>query len=238
MRRLIKVLTAGMLIITISLAGCNAQKASTEIYKHAEVIQSSQEAKRLLIDGNVRFNTGNLLNKDLGTERREELTKGQKPFAIILSCSDSRVPPELIFDQALGDLFVVRVAGNVLDPITLGSVEYAVEHLRSPYLLVLGHEKCGAVTAAVKGGETPGDIGSIVEKIEPAVSKAKTSGSTGDQLIEKSIDLNVDNVIAELDKSSIIKEAIESGKLAVEGAKYHLDSGKVQWLGENKNTEE
>lgn len=134
---------------------------------------SPDEALAKLVAGNTRFVEGKQAQKDVGNTRRTELTKGQQPFAVILSCSDSRVPPEHIFDQGLGDIFVVRVAGNVADSIELGSVEYAAEHLGSPLILVLGHQMCGAVKATVAGGKPEGNIGSIVKKIEPAVKKAK-----------------------------------------------------------------
>ena len=190
----------------------------------------------MLVEGNSRFISGTLAYKDLGGKRRNDLVKnGQHPFAVVVSCSDSRVPPEEIFDQALGDLFVVRVAGNVVGPIETGSVEYAVEHLKAPLIVVLGHEQCGAVTAAVKGGEVPGSIGAIVEKIKPSVEKAQASGVNADELVEKSAELNVESSVAELEKSHIIKEFVESGKVKIIGAKYHLGSGSVEWLKTEKH---
>jgi len=235
------VLMALLILLLAVMTGCEAEKKETEkeekkeevaeVYKRAETITSAEEAKKLLEEGNKRFVEEELLKKDMGSARREELsTKGQKPFAVIVSCSDSRVPPELIFDQALGDVFVVRVAGNVVDPIAVGSVEYAVEHLKAPYVLVMGHEKCGAVKATVEGGEAPGSIGSIVEKIKPSVDKAKASGATGEELVEEAVDENVSAVVAELEKSPILEEAVKDGKLTIAGAKYHLESGEVTWL--------
>jgi carbonic anhydrase len=228
------------------MTGCEAEKKETkeeekkeevsgEVYKRAETITSAEEAKKLLEEGNKRFIEDKAAKQDISSEKRKTLsTKGQKPFAIIVSCSDSRVPPELIFDQGLGDVFVVRVAGNVVDPIAIGSVEYAVEHLKAPYILVVGHEKCGAVKATVEGGEAPGSIGSIVEKIKPSVDKAKATGATGDELVEKAVDENVTAVIAELEKSPIVGEAIEGGKLTIAGAKYHIESGEVTWFESEK----
>ena len=120
-----------------------------------------------------------LPRKILATSKRKELTKGQKPFAIVITCSDSRVPPELLFDQGLGDIFVVRVAGNVVDPIALGSIEYGAEHLNSPLLFILGHTKCGAVGATLEAkGKPEGNIGAIVKKIQPAVATAKKKGGS------------------------------------------------------------
>ncbi len=231
-----------MLIAALAmLPGCGGQQKAAEppapkaadnvagdVYKRPDTVATAQEAKQLLVDGNKRFTSGKPALKDIGSARRENLlAKGQKPFATIVSCSDSRVPPELIFDQALGDLFIIRVAGNVVDPVAMGSIEYGVEHLHTPLLVIMGHENCGAVKATVDGGEAPGSIGSIVEKIKPSVEKAKASGATGNDLYEKSTDENIKAVIADVQKSSIVKHLEESGKLTVTGAKYHVGSGEV-----------
>lgn len=202
--------------------------AKEQIYQRAAVVTSADDAMTLLVDGNKRFTEGKELKKDLSLNRREDLaTNGQKPFAVVVTCSDSRVPPELIFDQALGDLFVVRVAGNVVDDIAMGSIEYGVEHLKSPLLVIMGHEKCGAVKATVEGGEAPGSIGAIVDKIKPSVEKAKAAGATGEALNEKAADENVLAVLAEVEKSPIVEELVKHGKLKVVGAKYHIGSGEV-----------
>ncbi len=194
-------------------------------------VKSGSAAKQLLSEGNNRFVTGQFAAKDLSSTRREALKeKGQQPFAIIVSCSDSRVPPELLFDQGLGDLFVVRVAGNVADPVALGSIEYAVEHLGSPLIVVMGHEKCGAVKATVEGKPVPGSIGEIAKIIQPAVDKVKATGVTGADLVEKSADENVRAVITTIEKSPVVKHFTENGRLTVVGAKYHIGTGKVEWL--------
>uniref|UniRef100_A0A7C2EIQ3 Carbonic anhydrase n=1 Tax=Ammonifex degensii TaxID=42838 RepID=A0A7C2EIQ3_9THEO len=202
-----------------------------------DVVTSATEAKELLVAGNERFVKGELAKKDLGDTRRQKLlTEGQKPFVAIVSCSDSRVPPELIFDQGLGDLFVIRVAGNILDKVGTGSVEYAVEHLHVPLVVVMGHEACGAVKATVEGGKPPTEnIGAIVEKINPSVEKAKTAGATDKELVEKSTKENVKAMLAELEKSPIIKEAAEHGKVTILGAYYHVGTGQVEWLEEAKH---
>lgn len=192
---------------------------------------SGKEALQLLRDGNKRFTEGNLAAKDMGKTRREELvSKGQDPFAIIITCSDSRVPPELLFDQALGDLFVIRTAGNIVDPIAVGSAEYAIEHLGVQLLVILGHSNCGAVKATVDGGEAPGSIAAIVSKIAPSVQKARAAGAAGDELYETSCLENVKAVINEIMESHIVKHFIKDGKLTVIGAKYHLDSGEVEFI--------
>ncbi len=181
-----------------------------------------------LVEGNRRFVTGNLYPKNLGRDKREDLlVNGQHPFAVIITCSDSRVPPELVFDQALGDLFVVRVAGNVLDSVSLGSVEYAVDHLHTPLVVVLGHENCGAVQATVEGGEPPGSIGSITTLIRPAVDKVRAMGIDGRELCEKAADENVRATLEVLRKSPVVKHLVDEGRLTVLGAKYHLGSGEV-----------
>jgi len=162
--------------------------------------------------------------------RQAELVSGQHPEAQILSCADSRVPPELIFDQGLGDLFVVRVAGNIASDTELGSLEYGAEHLHIPLLIVLGHEKCGAVTAAVQGGEVAGHIGSIVDLIKPAVDKSR--GAQGD-LVSNAVRTNVRMVVQQLKTSKpILSELVEHGKLKIVGGVYSLETGKVTWLTE------
>jgi len=209
------------------------QAIAVPVYKRTEIISSPDDAKQLLLDGNRRFTSGKPLSKDLSSTRRSDLTKnGQHPFAVIVGCSDSRVPPELLFDQALGDLFVIRVAGNVVTPVELGSIEYAVEHLKTPLVVVLGHEECGAVTAAVKGGETRGSIGAILEKIKPSVDKAKAMGLTGKDLIEMSSELNMQNALKDISKSPIIKEGVEENQVKIIGIKYDLDEDVLKFINE------
>ncbi|SHI12929.1 carbonic anhydrase [Desulfosporosinus lacus] len=205
--------------------------AAAPVYKRTEIISSPNEAKQLLLDGNERFTAGKPLSKDLSFARRSELMKnGQHPFAVILSCSDSRVPPELLFDQALGDLFVIRIAGNVVTPVELGSVEYAVEHLNTPLVVVLGHEECGAVTAAVQNGETHGSITAILDKIKPAVDRATAMGASKSELIAKSAELNVQNAKIDILKSPIIEERLKANQVSVLGIMYDLDEGVLKLI--------
>jgi carbonic anhydrase len=176
-----------------------------------------------LMDGNKRFVSGKISPKNLPA-RRAELVSGQKPFAIILTCSDSRVSPEYIFDVSLGDIFVVRTAGNIADSIALGSMEYAAEHLGSTLLLVLGHEKCGAVNATCAGGRAPGNIAAIVSEIAPA---AKAKGNNPEQTVPE----NVKCVIEKIRKKSAILSHLETeGKLKIAGAIYSLSSGEAKPL--------
>lgn len=186
-----------------------------------------------LMEGNQRFVAGKPRVHAL-VALRHKLASGQSPKAIILSCSDSRVGPELIFDQSLGDIFVVRTAGNVADAVALGSIEYAVDHLHSPLLVVLGHQKCGAVNAACSGEKMPStNLDAIVDKIDPAVSRAKTYAKP-DDLLESAIKENVQQSAHDVQANSeIIRRAVEAGKLTVIEAEYELDSGKVIRLHES-----
>ena len=160
--------------------------------------------------------------------RQRELTKGQSPHAMILSCADSRVAPEIILDQGLGDLFDVRVAGNVAGDTELASIEYAAEHLHVPLLVVMGHQKCGAVTAAAESGEPKGHLPMLVAMIRPAVASAK--GQPGD-LIDNAIRINVENVVSQiLTSKPILQQLVDHGELTVVGAVYSLDTGRVAWL--------
>ena len=162
--------------------------------------------------------------------RQMELIGSQHPEAEILSCSDSRVPPEIIFDQGLGDLFVVRVAGNVASDTEIGSLEYGAEHLHIPLLVVLGHERCGAVTAAAGADEPEGHIVTLVDLIKPAVEKSR--GLTGD-LISNSVKANVQMVVQKLRSSTpILSKLVAEGKLKIVGGVYSLETGKVTWLND------
>ncbi|MFH0799610.1 MAG: carbonic anhydrase [Pseudomonadota bacterium] len=188
----------------------------------------AKESLGVLMDGNEKFVGGRLAHPRHGVQHRKETAPAQYPIAVIVSCSDSRVPPEIIFDQGIGDLFVVRVAGNVLDDIGLGSVEYAAEHLNVPLVMVLGHKRCGAVTAAVEGGKAPGRIQSIVEAIAPAVEEAKRR-SGGADLVESACRINIERTVEALKNSGpILSRLVKEGKLSVVGACYDLDSGRVE----------
>jgi len=161
-------------------------------------------------------------------QRQRELVKGQHPHAEVLSCADSRVPPEIVFDQGLGDLFIVRVAGNVVTDTELASLEYGAEHLHIPLLVVMGHEHCGAVTAAVEGGSPEGHIGTLVDLLRPAVDQARTM--TGDK-VENAVRANVQLVVKQLRSSTpILSELVAHNKLKIVGGVYSLDTGKVAWL--------
>jgi len=191
---------------------------------------AGDESLTKLLDGNKRFVSGEHAKKDIGDKRRQELTKGQHPFATVITCSDSRVAPELIFDQGLGDIFIIRVAGNVVEPTTLGSIEYGVEHLHTPLLILMGHEKCGAVAATIDAkGKPEGNIGAILKKIMPAVKTAKAAKKDKDETLQLAIQENVRNTYRDIMKNSkIVPEMIHEGKLKVIGAEYYLGTGKVE----------
>jgi len=206
-----------------------AEEQPTESAHDTIPIEAEEAVKRLL-EGNRRYIAGRNSANHRTAKRRSEVSKGQHPFAIIVGCSDSRVPPEILFDQGIGDLFVVRSAGNVIDDIAIGSIEYAVEHLGVQLIMVLGHERCGAVDATMKGGEVGGKLKFIVEAIKPAVEKAKAKGqiSHGCDLLCSSVKSNARMVAEKIRKASpVLTEAIENGMLRVAGAYYELDSGVV-----------
>lgn len=207
----------GLLMATAVAAGVAAASEGTSV--------TGDVARQKLLEGNKHYVEAKLLHPDQSVERRAEVAKGQHPFAAVVSCADSRVPPEILFDQGVGDLFVVRLAGNILDDAALGSLEYAVEHLGVRSIVVLGHERCGAVEATLKGGEAPGHIGSLTKAIQPAVDKVK--GQPGDPL-DNAVRANVSNVVEQLKSSApILKHEVEEGSLTVIGARYDLDDGAV-----------
>jgi carbonic anhydrase len=182
--------------------------------------------------------TGEVVKKDNGESRRQELAKGQQPFAVMLSCADSRVAPEIIFDQGLGDIFVVRVAGNIVDPTTLGSIEYGAEHLHAPLLVILGHESCGAVKAALEAkGNPEGNIGAILKKIMPAVNTARKAKKDESETLNIAIQENVKNTYKDIMKSKIIRELVHEGKLRVVGAEYYISTGKFELIDLNSQDE-
>jgi carbonic anhydrase len=183
---------------------------------------------RRLAEGNLRYISSRMEHPNQGEDRRAEVSKGQHPVAVIVGCSDSRIPPEIVFDQGLGDLFVIRVAGNIVDDLGLGSIEYAVDHLGVALVVVLGHGKCGAVSATVEGGAAHGHIGSIVRAIGPALERARAL--VGD-LTDNTIRANVGLVAGQIRSSQPILARLNAeGKLTVAGAYYDIESGKVDFI--------
>lgn len=195
---------------------------------HGAVTVGADEALKMLLEGNKRYAEGKTKGPNRTAARRAELAGAQHPIAVIVSCSDSRVPPELLFDQGFGDIFAIRIAGNIVDPNALGSIEYAVDHLGTKLIVVLGHERCGAVTAALQGGVAPGNIKSIVDGIAPAIEKGKARYTGHGELLDSCILANVKMVAEKIRKAPpILSEKVEDGMLKVVGAYYDLDSGAV-----------
>ena len=187
----------------------------------------AEESLKKLMDGNRRFVSETYDRGDIGPGRRAEISKGQRPFAVIVDCSDSRVVPEFIFDQGLGDLFVIRTAGNIVDDIAIGSVEYAVKHLGVRLVLVLGHDDCGAVKATVAGGKAEGHIDAILQAIRPAVAVAMQKPGN---LLDNAIAQNVDMVINRLQSAQpILAQALQTGNVRIVGGVYHHKDGSVDW---------
>lgn len=181
-----------------------------------------------LVEGNQRYiDSATVCHEDWSSKRAAQ-TEGQSPFAVIVTCSDSRVPPEIIFDQRLGDLFVVRVAGNVVDDFAIGSIEYGVSLLGANVIVVLGHSNCGAVDGALKGLKFDNHIQDVLTAIQPAV--AATKGESGN-ILEKTIKANVLHVEKKLKHSKpVLAKLIEQGKVTILGGYYDLASGKVEFL--------
>jgi carbonic anhydrase len=181
-----------------------------------------------LMEGNKRFADRKAQHPDQSVARLREIEPAQHPFAVVLSCSDSRVSPEVVFDQGLGDLFVIRVAGNVTDDAVVGSVEYAVEHLKTPLVVVLGHQGCGAVQAAVSASQEANHTHSFVDAIKPLVEEAKSQ--PGDA-VDNCVRLNVTHVVKQLQASQpVLAELTQKSKLRIVGAYYSLHTGAVTLL--------
>jgi carbonic anhydrase len=197
---------------------------------------SADGALKQLLAGNQRFTAGQSISPDHGLARIQSLAQSQAPVAVILGCADSRVPPEVIFDQGLGSLFTIRVAGNIADDANLASIEYAVDSLNIKLVMVLGHERCGAVTAALNaltnGTHLPGHLESLTKVIEPAIAQAKQQQS-GDlqpgELLDQSVRANIRAVVEALSTSQpILAQRLEQKTIKIVGGYYDLDSGSVE----------
>jgi carbonic anhydrase len=229
-RNLVKKYLLYLLLISQLLGAAFAQQQATAAAPAHAIASQMPSADSIWVDlmeGNQRFVSGKTKTVEV-VSLRQSLAKGQTPKVVVLACSDSRVSPEIVFDKSLGDLFVVRSAGNIADAIGVGSIEYAVEHLGSSVLVVLGHEKCGAVTAACSGDKMPTtNLQAIVDKISPAIARAKT-GAKADDLLEAAILENVHQSAKDvLASSEVLQHFLQDGKLTVFEAIYELGSGKV-----------
>lgn len=230
----ISVATAGVLL-PASLSGNHADDSRGPADSEpAEAFPPTCDlAVKRLLAGNSRFVLGKTRHPHAGQDWRRRLTDGQKPFATILGCSDSRVPPEMLFDQGFGDLFVVRVAGNVVDLDVTGSIEYGVEHLKTKVVIVMGHESCGAVTAALQSlsqlKHEPKEIRSLVRKIRPALNTSKPSVNASKQ-IQAGVEANVRQSVKQLQDIKALARAEKAQRTRIIGCVYELKTGRVKTL--------
>lgn len=225
-RNLIKVAGAGALA-----AGLGTKLMTPDVATAKQVTTTTSgsitadQALQMLIDGNKRHIATKRIYPHQTEQRLREVATGQHPFAIVLGCADSRVPPEIAFDRGIGDLFVIRVAGNIVDDAVTASIEFAAAQLGAPLVIVLGHERCGAVAATLKGGELPGHLKTLAEAIQPAVVKVKDK--PGDAL-DNTVRANVQMVVEQLKTSTpILADMVKQKKLTIVGGRYDLDTGAV-----------
>lgn len=235
-RKLIGTATFGVAAAaTAPLAG-PVLAAAPDVANPAPPSLTPDQALEALKRGNREFLAGKAVAQNSDGRRRLEIARAQYPIAVLVSCSDSRVPPELLFGRGLGELFIIRNAGNTIDTVAMGSLEYAVAELNVPLVVVMGHERCGAVSAAVsvveKGATFPGSIGRMVEPIIPAVLDARRSNPS--DLLDASVRANVSRTVARLREFSepMVLDRLEQRKLRIVGARYDLDDGNVDFFDE------
>lgn len=196
--------------------------------------QNPDEVLKELAAGNKRFLAGQSKHPRATLARVRETSSGQHPYAIVLTCADSRVPPEIFLDQGIGDIFTIRIAGNVANNDEIASTEYAVEHLHSSVCVVMGHTECGAVKAVVNSEQVPEDIGRMVVHIGEAFAKTKKHNPTlqGKELVNETVRVNVWESVEDMIKGSeIIARKVRTGDLRIVGAVYNIETGKVDWMG-------
>ncbi|MGI8785496.1 MAG: carbonic anhydrase [Acidobacteriota bacterium] len=209
---------------------CSASRGTPALLAQtAAGSEPKTDSLQRLMEGNRRYAAGRASHPNGTIGRRAELANMQQPFAVVFGCVDSRVPPELILDQGLGDLLVIRSAGEVLDGAVLASLEFGVELLKSPLLVVMGHERCGAVGGTIdvlnRNATLPGQLKLLVEGIRPAVEKAR--GSAGD-LVDQTVRAQVELTVQRLRKSPLLAEHISRGALRIVGIRYDLDTGLIE----------
>jgi carbonic anhydrase len=211
-------------LTSLAIVACLSIGASILLAKEPSASVDADAALAKLKEGNLRFSTSEISQGKPTAARRAETAQAQHPFAIIVGCADSRTSPELVFDQNLGDLFVIRTAGNLVDDHALGSIEYAVAHLGTRLIVVLGHTSCGAVKAALESDHAPGHVDSLVRDIQPAVKAAK--GKPGDALTA-AINENARLVAAQVKARAALGELAKEVRIVF--AVYDLDTGKIEW---------
>jgi carbonic anhydrase len=215
---------AGAIGTGVLTAGLSSNLLAAEKKAPAEEDVTPDKALQELLEGNERFVKAKRRNPNQTQSRLVEVAKGQKPFASILGCADSRVPSEIVFDQGLGDLFVCRIAGNIATTQQIGSLEFGSLVLGTKVIMVMGHERCGAVDAAIKGAQVPGQIGSLLEAIKPSVESSKEK--EGDKL-ENACKANILAQVDKLKSSPVLSELIKAEKLKIVGGYYDLDTGRI-----------
>lgn len=194
--------------------------------KDLPTINNGDDAMGVLESGNAMFQDGQY-NGDITQATREDLAaNGQTPHTVVITCSDSRVPPELIFDAGLGELFVIRTAGNVVGDYEIGSVEYAVDHLHAPLVLVMGHSGCGAVDSAIQGGH----VDDILAEIQPSVTQAQAQETEASAIADLAENLNVQNTVDNLMESEILSQAVQNGTLQIVSGKYDISTGQITYF--------
>jgi carbonic anhydrase len=227
---------AGLGALGALLTACGGEEEAVAVPERVDTKEiTAKEGKERLLAGNERYVKGHPAYPDQSLTRRKKLGDGQKPFAAVLSCADSRVPPELVFDQGLGDLFVVRSAGQVLDRAVLGSLQFGVGELGVPLLVVLGHTACGAVKATVEAIEKNArpsgtDIDALVEWVTRSVHEAEELGIEGEGLVEAAIEFNIEYVVERLETAKVLQAAEKKRELKVLGALYDVETGEVEFL--------
>jgi carbonic anhydrase len=210
----------------LALAALSIATTRVVIAAGHEPTISAEQGLKLLLEGNQRFVAGKLEHPNQTPARRAELAKGQHPFAAVLACSDSRTPPEIIFDRGLGDIFTARVAGNSADQLVIESLDYSVKHLGVRVVMVLGHRRCGAVTAAVESYDNE-NVGPMLKELYPAVRASR--GMPGDP-VENAVRENVKLVMKKLAASQELSAMVKSGELKIVGGIYDLDTGTIEML--------
>ena len=225
----------------ISKVVLSAVVSATLLASSKVTFNNPDEAIKRLKEGNARFVRGKSIHPHTDMKRIKETKGGQKPFVTMTTCSDSRVPLERVFDQGIGDMFIIRVAGNVSDIDEAGSIEYGTDHLGTGLVVIVGHTSCGAVTAVASGAHVTGNIPRLVDNIVPAVKKvqARHEHESYDKWLGEAIEENVWQSIEDLlYNSSTVKHLVQDGKVKIVGAIYDIGTGKVKFMGEHPHLKE
>lgn len=217
-------------VVAVIFISFNNEKDDLTIETSANNNLNSITSLNKLMEGNKKYVEATFNTSIIDSKVRQSLLKnGQKPYAIVLTCSDSRVVPENIFYTGLGDIFVIRVAGNVVDEAVLGSIEFGVDSLKIPLIMVLGHEDCGAVYNS-KSTDIKGSLGKLLAKITPSYEKAKALGGSESEIVHRATDFNVENSMKAISENEVVKKYIDNGYVKIVGGNYSLETGIVKLL--------